>query len=153
MSPTKVSVKPVTPGSVKVLMLIEAGVIGFLSFWLANEYLYNAYFRTYLGLEWIANAGAYSSIIGVGIGLAGSAVAAALYRNLRNAKRRLGTLTTPRIRGAVDKLLSGLPTLDDQSPMNKLKQISISTPTAQVSLDNSATARVPDPNVVKKDSS
>jgi hypothetical protein len=145
-------VKAVTPGSVKVLMLLEAGVIGFLSFWLLNEYFYNAYFRTYLGLEWVRNATAYSSIIGIGIGLAGSAVAATLYRNLRSAKRRLETVATPRIKVAVDKLLSSLPILDDLSPVNKLKQTPTPIATAPLALDTGATASARDTNIVKKES-
>jgi hypothetical protein len=151
MSPARAPLRAVTPGSVKVLMLVEAGVIGFLGFWLANEYFYNAYFRTYLGLAWIGNAAAYSSIIGVAIGLAGSAVAATLYRNLRNAKRRLETIATPRIKGAVDKLLSGLPTLDDQLSVSKMKQSTAPIPVGPLSLETSKTAGVPDPNAVKKE--
>jgi hypothetical protein len=145
-------VKAVTPGSVKVLMLVEAGVIGFLSFWLLNEYFYNAYFRTYLGLEWVSHAAGYSSIISVGIGLAGSAVAVTLYRNLRSAKRRLETVATPRIKGAVDKLLSSLPALDDLSPVNRLKQTATPITVGTPQVDN-ITASVPDQNVVKKESS
>lgn len=133
-------------------MLVEAGVIGFLSFWLLNEYFYNAYFRTYLGLQWLANAAAYSSITGIAIGLTGVAIAATLYRNLRNAKRRLETVATPRIKGAVDKLLSSLPTLDDQSPVKRLTQTAVPVTTGTMSLDNT-TAAVPDPNLVKKESS
>lgn len=133
-------------------MLVEAGIIGFLSYWMANEYYYNAYFRTYLGLQWVANALAYSSILGIAIGLTGTAIAATLYRNLRNAKRRLQTVTTPKIRGAVDKLLSSLPTLDDQSPLSRLKQTTVPVPTGTAGLDT-PTAAVPDPNLGKKESS
>ena len=133
-------------------MLAEAGAIGFLSFWLLNEYYYNASFRTYLGLQWLANAAAYSSILGIGIGLVGSATAAMLYRNLRNAKRRLGTVATPRIKGAVEKLLSGLPTLDDQSPMTRPRQPTTSITVPPPVLDIPATASVGDSNIVKKES-
>lgn len=121
-------------------MLVEAGVITFLAYWLGNEYSYNAYFRAYLDQVFGGHVTTFSSILGVGIGLAGSAIAATLYRNLRNAKRKLETIATPRIRGAVDKILSGLPTLEDQSGL-RMRQTTTSTP-----------VRVPDQTELKKES-
>ena len=134
-------------------MFVEAGVIGFLSFWLLNEYFYNAYFRTYLDQALGGHIAAYSSVVGVGIGLAGSAVAATLYRNLRHAKRRLETVAAPRIRGAVEKILSGLPTLDDQSPVNKLKQTSVPIAGTTSGTENLSTVKVSDQSDLKKESS
>ena len=107
--------KAVTPGSVKILMLVEAGIIGFLSFWVTNEYFYNAYFRSYIDQILIQHITTYTAAFGLGIGLAGTAVAAMFYKNLQRAKIHLENVTAPRIRGAVEKALSGLPVGDTHS--------------------------------------
>ena len=112
MSPARTPLKAVTPGSVKVLMLVEAGIIGFLSYWVFSEYTYNAFFRSYADQILFNHITTYSALLGLGIGLAGSATAAMLYRNLQNAKRRLETVVAPKIRGAVDKILPSLPSVD-----------------------------------------
>lgn len=112
LSPAKTQPKPTTPGSVKMLMLVEAGIIGFLTYWVLSEYSYNAYFRVYANEAILSHITTYSAVLGLGIGLAGSATAAILYTNLQRAKRRLETITTPRIRGAVKKAMANLPTPD-----------------------------------------
>jgi hypothetical protein len=109
LSPARSSQKAITPGSVKVLMLVEAGIIGFLSFWVMSEYAYNAYFREYADQVLLNHVTTYTAILGLGIGLAGSAVAATLYKSLQHAKQRLETVAAPRIRGAVEKVISNLP--------------------------------------------
>ena len=116
MSPAKPVLKAVTPESVKVLMLLEAGVIGFLGFWIANEYAYNAFFRTYLDEAVLSHFATYTAALGLGIGLAGSLVAATLYRSLRRARSTIDTISVPKFRNAVDRILSGLPSLDENSP-------------------------------------
>lgn len=93
-------------------MLIEAGIIGFLSYWVLSEYTYNAFFRSYADQILFNHITTYSAVLGLGIGLAGSATAAMLYRNLQNAKRRLETVVAPKIRGAVDKMLPSMPGVD-----------------------------------------
>lgn len=90
-------------------MLVEAGIIGFLSFWISNEYMYNAYFRSYIDQILIQHITTYTAALGLGIGLAGTAVTAMLYKNLQRAKTHLENVTAPRIRGAVEKVLAGLP--------------------------------------------
>ena len=90
-------------------MLVEAGVISFLSFWVTNEYFYNAYFRSYIDQILIQHITTYTAAFGLGIGLAGTAVAAMFYKNLQRAKIHLENVTVPRIRGAVEKALSGIP--------------------------------------------
>ena len=112
MSPARTPLKAVTPGSVKVLMLVEAGIIGFLSYWVLSEYAYNAFFRSYADQILFNHITTYSAVLGLGIGLSGSAVAAMLYRNLQQAKRRLETVMVPKIRGAVDKILPSMPIVD-----------------------------------------
>ena len=104
--------KAITPGSVKILMLVEAGIICFLSFWITNEYAYNAYFRSYIDQILIQHITTYTAAFGLGIGLAGTAVAAMLYKNLQRAKTHLENVTAPRIRGAVEKVLAGLPSTE-----------------------------------------
>jgi hypothetical protein len=113
LSPARSPVKPVTPSSVKILMLVEAGVIGFLTFWIVNEYVFNAYFHDYVDQLLGAHGTTLTAALGLGIGLAGSAIAATLYRNLQHAKYRLETIAAPKIRGAVEKILSTLPTVEE----------------------------------------
>jgi hypothetical protein len=119
LSPVRSPQKAVTPGSVKVLMLVEAGIIGFLSYWVMSEYAYNAYFRGYADEILFSHVTTYTAVLGLGIGLAGSAVAATLYKSLRRAKVRLETVAAPRIRGAVEKVLSSLPTTEAHSAIIK----------------------------------
>jgi hypothetical protein len=111
MPSSKTFVKAVTPDSVKALMVIEAIVIGFFSFWLENEYVYNVYFRIYVDNVFVQHLTAYTIAIGLGIGLAGTAVAAALYKTMREAKVKLESVA-PKIRGSVEKLLTSVPTMD-----------------------------------------
>jgi hypothetical protein len=113
LSPARSPVKPVTPSSVKILMLVEAGVIGFLTFWIVNEYVFNAYFHDYVDQLLGTHVTTLTAAFGLGIGLAGSAIAATLYRNLQHAKYRLETIAAPKIRGAVEKILSTLPTVEE----------------------------------------
>jgi hypothetical protein len=94
-------------------MIIEAGVIGFLAYWILSEYIFNAYFHDYVDQLLGAHGTTFTAALGLGIGLAGSAIAATLYRNLQHAKSRLETITAPKIRGAVEKILSSLPTVDE----------------------------------------
>lgn len=115
MTSAKIVQKAVTPDSVKVLMLVEAGVIGFLGYWIASEYVYNAFFRTYFDQAVLSHITTYSAALGVGIGLAGSAVAAALYRNLRHTRGLLENLGPSKFRGAMSQVLAGLPALDESS--------------------------------------
>jgi hypothetical protein len=114
MSPTKTVLKSVTPDSVKALMIIEAIVIAFFSFWLANEYVYNVYFRINVNSIFIEHFTTYTIALGLGIGLAGTAVAATLYKNLREAKVRLESVA-PKIRGSVEKILAGIPVVEQQA--------------------------------------
>ncbi len=110
MSPAKNLQKSVTPESVKALMIIEAGIVGFLSYWIYSEYQYNVYFRQYIETTILQHLTTYTIILGLGIGLAGSAVAATLYRNLQHAKTRLETIAVPKIKGTVEKIIASIPT-------------------------------------------
>src|SRR6266481_8908238 len=113
LSPARSPVKPVTPSSVKVLMLVEASMIGFLGYWIASEYVFNAYFHDYVDQLLGTHGTTFTAALGLGIGLAGSAIAATLYRNLQHAKSRLETIATPKIRGAIEKILASLPTVEE----------------------------------------
>ncbi len=94
-------------------MLVEASIIGFLAYWIASEYFFNAYFHDYVNQLFGAHGTTFTAALGLGIGLAGSAIAATLYRNLQHAKYRLETVTAPKIRGAVEKILSSLPIVEE----------------------------------------
>src|SRR5439155_665789 len=89
MSHSRTVQRSVTPDSVKALMIIEAIVIAFFSFWLANEYVYNVYFRIYVNSVFIEHFKTYTIALGLGIGLASTAAAATLYKKLREAKLKL----------------------------------------------------------------
>ena len=133
MPSIKPILKSVTPDSVKVLMVIEAIVIAFFSFWLANEYVYNVYFRISLDSVFVQHLTSYTIAIGLGIGLTGTAVAAALYKTMREAKIKLESVA-PKIRGSVEKLLTSVPTMDAKGPSASPGLVSIAvqpeTPTA-----------------------
>lgn len=115
MTRSKTVLNAVTPESVKALMVIEALVIAFFSFWLANEYVYNVYFRIYIDNVFVQHLTSYTIAIGLGIGLAGTAVAATLYKTMREAKVKLESVA-PKIRGSVEKILTSVPTIDAKGP-------------------------------------
>src|SRR5437763_9170340 len=93
-------------------MLIEAAVVAFLAYWIFSEYVFNAYFHDYVDQLLGTRGTTFTAAIGLGIGLAGSAIAATLYRNLQHARSRLETIGAPKIRGAVEKILASLPTVE-----------------------------------------
>jgi hypothetical protein len=140
MSPTKTVLRSVTPDSVKALMIIEAIVIAFFSFWLANEYVYNVYFRISVNSVFIEHFTTYTIALGLGIGLAGTAVAATLYKNLRAAKVRLESVA-PKIRGSVEKMLASIPTIEQQAiaPANS------PVPVSQPAQEEAVTPAIPIP--------
>src|SRR5438445_5933339 len=82
-------------------------------FWIASEYVFNAYFHDNVDQLLGTHGTTFTAALGLGIGLAGSAIAATLYRNLQHAKSRLETIATPKIRGAVEKILSSLPAVEE----------------------------------------
>ena len=114
MSPSRTVHRSVTPDSVKGLMIIEAMVIAFFSFWLANEYVYNVYFRIYVNSVFVEHFTTYTIALGLGIGLAGTAAAATLYKKLREAKLKL-EFVAPKIRGSLEQLLASLPSMEPQA--------------------------------------
>ena len=120
MSPSKTSVKPLTPSSVKGLMLLEAAVLAFLGIWLTNEYMNNIYMQLYWNSLISAHFTTYTMIIGLAIGLGGTVTAFTLWKNLREARYKLEHVTSPRLRGSVKQVLSMLPTMDEEySPTPK----------------------------------
>jgi hypothetical protein len=127
MSPSRTVQKSVTPDSVKALMIIEAIVIAFFSFWLANEYVYNAFFQVYVNSIFVEHFTTYTIALGLGIGLAGTAAAATLYKNLREAKVRLESVA-PKIRGSVEKMLASVPGLEAQTVVPPIIPVPVSQP-------------------------
>jgi hypothetical protein len=106
-------------------MVIEAIVIAFFAFWLANEYFYNVYFRIYVNGAFVQNLTTYTIALGLGIGLAGTAAAAALYKNLREAKVKLESVA-PRIRGSVEKILGSVSTMEGKSTTPPINPATVS---------------------------
>ena len=124
MTSSKPILKSITPDSVKALIIIEAIVIAFFSFWLANEYVYNVYFRISVDSVFVEHLTSYTIAIGLGIGLACTAVAAALYKTMREAKIKLESVA-PKIRGSVGKLLTSVPTIDAKGPSTSTSPVSV----------------------------
>jgi hypothetical protein len=108
-------------------MVIEAIVIAFFAFWLANEYFYNVYFRIYVNGAFVQNLTTYTIALGLGIGLAGTAAAAALYKNLREAKVKLESVA-PRIRGSVEKILGSVSSMEGISTTPPINPATVSQP-------------------------
>ena len=118
MSPSKASVKPFTPGSVKGLMILEAAVLAFLGGWLGNEYMHNIYMQLAFNSLIGAHLTTYTMLIGLAIGLGGTVTAFTLWKNLREAKYKLEHISSPRLRGSVKKALSALPTMDEETTID-----------------------------------
>ena len=143
MSPGRNQQKPVTPESVKVFMIIESGLIAFFTYWISSEYVHNVYFRMYVDSMLLAHITTYTAALGLGIGLAGSAIAATLYHNLKHAKNRLETLASSKIKPTVEKILASIPTLEQKAPSIGLKETS-TTPSPVVT----SIVPVPEPKPV-----
>ncbi len=137
MSPSRTVQKSVTPESVKALMIIEAIVIAFFSFWLANEYVYNVFFRVYVSGIFVEHFTTYTIALGLGIGLAGTAAAATLYKNLREAKVRLESIA-PKIRGSVEKVLASVPTMEAQVVVPPISPVLVSEPAPEAATTSGA---------------
>jgi hypothetical protein len=74
------------PGFAKIVMLLQTLVISFLSFWIYQEYLNNAYFQAYV------NGSLQASLTGIILVSIGSftIVGLVLFGKLRSARRELG---------------------------------------------------------------
>ena len=116
-------------------------MIGFLGYWIASEYVFNAYFHDYVDQLLGTHGTTFTAALGLGIGLAGSAIAATFYRNLQHAKSRLETITAPKIRGAVEKILSSLPTVEESQRASAVKAVALTKLTLAPS--SAGTAPVP----------
>jgi hypothetical protein len=111
-------------------MIIEAVIIAFFSFWLANEYVYNVYFKIYVNGVFVEHFTTYTIALGLGIGLAGTAAAAALYKNLREAKVKLESVA-PRIRGSIEKMLGSVPAIEVKAGAISISPVPTSQPTPE----------------------
>ncbi len=89
LSPARSPVKPVTPSSVKILMVVEAAVVAFLAYWILSEYAFNAYFHDYVDQLLGTRGTTFTAAIGLGIGLAGSAIAATVEESQRASVARV----------------------------------------------------------------
>src|SRR2546429_9287156 len=89
-------------------MLVEAGIIAFLGYWLMSEDVYDVSFHSYVDQALLSHVTWYTAILGLGIGMGGSAAAVACYKILRNARHGLETTHAPRFRGRFAKLSTGV---------------------------------------------
>jgi hypothetical protein len=126
-------------------MLVEAGIICFLSYWIANEYVYNSLFRAYANEVTFA----YSQAFGLALGLVGSVVTIFLFRNLRIARHKLETVAAPKILGAVDKIVSNIQNPGGSSPPIVAKEQAAPQSPVQVS-SPSAAPTVPTPDSMER---
>lgn len=86
------SLRPVTPGSLKVLMALEGLAILLLGSWLYVEYNYSLTFRDLIDDLVFARITMWTLAIGLSVGLAGSAAALRAWRNVRKMRYRIETL-------------------------------------------------------------
>lgn len=115
-------------------MIIEVGINAFFVYWIYSEYLYNVYFRIYVDRMFLANITTYTAALGLGIGLAGSAIAATLYHNLKHAKLRLESLANTKLKPSVQKIIAAIPIIEQhpQSGPSATQNVSQPAPTANV---------------------
>lgn len=139
LAPAKSAQEAVTPNSVKGLMAIEAVGIGFLGYWLHSEYIYNQYFQAYFNAAVLQHLTTYAVLSGLTLGLMGSFLTVALWRNLRRAKLRLESFTPSRVRGSIEKARSPI-----SSPDEHLTFPEAATATPLDSLDQPALVGVAD---------
>jgi hypothetical protein len=98
-------------------MILEALVLAFLAAWLTNEYMNNIYMQLYFNSVIGVHLTTYTMLIGVVIGLGGTVTAFTLWKNLRETRVKLENISSPRLRGSVRKILSALPTIDEETSL------------------------------------
>jgi uncharacterized membrane protein YgaE (UPF0421/DUF939 family) len=98
-------------------MILEALVLAFLAAWLINEYMNNIYMQLYFNSVIGVHLTTYTMLIGVVIGLGGTVTAFTLWKNLRETRVKLENISSPRLRGSVRKILSALPTIDEETSL------------------------------------
>ena len=154
MSTTRGPRDAVTPYSVKVLMLVEAGIIAFLGYWLMSEYVYDVSFHSYVDQALLSHVTWYTAILGLGIGMGCSAAAVACYKILRNARHGLETTHAPRFRGRFGKLSTGLPVSGARSSSSvAIEPKASDAPAPSTSSTLTAIVPVPEKSESKKDAS
>ena len=129
------------PGFVKILILLEAIIILFMSFWIYQEYLNNPFLQTYVSGYF--QGGSIAAIILISIGSFGT-VATALYAKLRGARRQLeGIRSRERVGSDGSRPIRGL---DTRTEEHLIEMIRKTTP-----IINSGTAD-PMPTLRREDS-
>ncbi len=154
MPPSKASSKSVTPSSVKGLIVIEGMILGFLSFWMVNEYMNNLILQASVRDALGPNLTTYTMIVGLAIGLGGTLAAFSLWRNLKQTNYKLERASSPRLKGPVRHALSRLPTIDEETPLDPSQTTStalveappaIPTATSEIPPSNTTTTATPNP--------
>ncbi len=154
MSTTRGPRETVTPYSVKVLMLVEAGIIAFLGYWLMSEYVYDVSFHSYVDQALLSHVTWYTAILGLGIWMACSVAAVVCYKILRSTKHGLETTHVPRFRGRFGKLSTGLPIDGSRTPsIVTIEPKASEAPPPSTSSTVTAIVPVPEKSETKKDAS
>jgi hypothetical protein len=97
-------------------MIVEAAAILFLGFWLYSEYSYNAYFHDYFNAVVVQNLGTYAVLSGLSLGLTASVATVALWKSLHRTRKRVASVTTPRLRATVERANSITPPHTESFP-------------------------------------
>ncbi|OLB45113.1 MAG: hypothetical protein AUG17_07215 [Crenarchaeota archaeon 13_1_20CM_2_53_14] len=135
-------------------MLVEAGIIAFLGYWLMSEYVYDVSFHSYVDQALLSHVTWYTAILGLGIGMGCSAAAVACYKILRNARHGLETTHAPRFRGRFGKLSTGLPVSGARSSSSvAIEPKASDAPAPSTSSTLTAIVPVPEKSESKKDAS
>jgi len=154
LSTTRGPREAVTPYSVKVLMLVEAGIIAFLGYWLMSEYVYDVSFHSYVDQALLSHITWYTAMLGLGVSMSCSGAVVVCYKILRNAKHGLETINVPRVRGGFDNLSTGLHSGDARSPSSVTVEPKASdAPAPSTSSAVKAIVPVPEKSETKKDAS
>jgi len=135
-------------------MLVEAGIIAFLGYWLMSEYVYDVSFHSYVDQALLSHVTWYTAILGLGIWMACSVAAVVCYKILRSTKHGLETTHVPRFRGRFGKLSTGLPIDGSRTPsIVTIEPKASEAPPPSTSSTVTAIVPVPEKSETKKDAS
>jgi hypothetical protein len=81
-------VKRLVPGYAKIIMVLQSMVILFLSFWAAQEYMYNIYFQAYVNDMLQANG----SLIAILVFVSSLGLSLGLFKVLKSTHHQIGAL-------------------------------------------------------------
>ena len=91
----------------------------------------------------VAHVTTYTAALGLIIGLAGSAIAATLYRNLKHARTRLERLAETKLKPSMQKVIEKIPTLEvrTQNPATTTSVTAATLPNQQQETTTSSSGK------------